>query len=78
MNPFIRMYFRRMGFGDWLVFVGGLATGIGVLLLLVKLMIVLSYLATVITLAGLAMLALGLVLTRSKRRRRLDDDMPYL
>ena len=79
MNPFIRMYFRRLGFGDWLVFVGGFATIVGLLLLLVKLVIALSYLASIITLAGLAMLMIGLVLTRSKRRRRIgDDDMPYL
>ena len=79
MNPFMRMYFRRLGFGDWLVLVGGSVTVVGLLLLLVKLVIALSYLASIITLAGLAMLVLGLVLTWSKRRRRLsEDDMPYL
>ena len=76
MNPFVRMYFRRLTLGNWLVFVGALTLVLGILLLLVRLVIALAYLATVIALIGLVTLAAGLLLTRSKRRPG-GDDMPY-
>ena len=79
MNPFVRMFLRRMSFGQWLVFIGGFTLALGVLLLLVKLVVALSYLGPIIILAGLAVLVVGLLLTRSRRRRRdIEDDMPYL
>ncbi len=79
MNPFVRMFLRRMSFGQWLVLVGGITLALGVLLLLVRLVVALSYLGPIIILAGLAVLVVGLLLTRSGRRRRdIEDDMPYL
>ena len=79
MNPFARMFFRRMSFGDWLVFIGAVVLVLGLVLLLVQLVIALSYMAGVITLTGLVVLGAGLVLRRRKgRRREIDDEIPYL
>ncbi len=75
MNPFARMYFRRLGVGGWLMLVGGATTVIGALLLLVLLLQVLAALAPIIFVTGLILLGLGMLL--SPRKRRQDEDLPY-
>ena len=75
MNPFARMYFRRLGLSGWLVLIGGVTTVIGVFLLLVWLVMQLAILAPVIFVAGLILLGIGMLL--SPRKRAQDEDLPY-
>ena len=75
MNPFARMYFRRLGLGGWLVLIGSVTTVIGVFGLLVLLVMKLAVLAPVIFVAGLIILGIGMLLSPRKRRR--DEELPY-
>ncbi|HET6428512.1 MAG TPA: hypothetical protein VM389_09255 [Phycisphaerae bacterium] len=75
MNPFARMYLRRLGLSGWLMLIGGAMTVIGGFLLLVWLVMQLAILAPVIFVAGLVLLGIGMLL--SPRKRPEDEDLPY-
>ena len=69
---------RGLGLGGWLVAIGAALLGAGILLLLVKLVMLLSWFAEIVALAGLIILTIGAVLVRRRgARHESEDEIPY-
>ena len=74
----LRMMLRRMTIADWLVTIGGVLLGLGILLLLVRLVIELSYFAPIVAVLGVVLLLAGKLLGRQKGPRdEGQDGIPY-
>lgn len=73
----MKMLLARLTLGAWLLIFGFLVFLLGIFLLVVRLMMLFSHVAEIVLLVGAGMLALGLVLTVLRGRRRSQDDLPY-
>ena len=77
---FLRMMFRQMSLAQRLTALGWLLVGLGVLLALVRLVMLLSYLAGIVALVGLGVLLVGGYVARREKGRRyeIEDEIPHL